>query len=52
MHRLGHASPAAVLIYQHATTHRDAEIARALDALVTADPVVPIRRRTRASRAG
>lgn len=37
MHRLGHASPAAALIYQHATTHRDAEIARALDALVTAD---------------
>lgn len=52
MHRLGHASPAAALIYQHATTHRDAEIARALDALVTADKVVPIRRRPEASRAG
>lgn len=51
MHRLGHASPAAALIYQHATTHRDAEIARALEALVTADKVVPIRRRPGASRA-
>jgi integrase len=51
MHRLGHASPAAALIYQHATTHRDAEIARALDALVTADKVVPVRRRPGASRA-
>lgn len=51
MHRLGHASPAAALIYQHATTHRDAEIARALDALVTGDKVVAIRRRPGTSRA-
>jgi integrase len=47
MHRLGHASPAASLIYQHATVARDGEIARALDALATASPpaapVVPIR---------
>jgi len=34
MHRLGHATPAAALIYQHATVQRDSEIARALDALV------------------
>ena len=37
MHRLGHASPAAALVYQHAVSERDGEIARALDALVTAD---------------
>lgn len=35
MHRLGHATPAAALIYQHATAQRDSDIARALDALVT-----------------
>lgn len=33
MARLGHASPAAALLYQHAASHRDAEIARALDAM-------------------
>lgn len=43
MHRLGHASPAAALIYQHASAHRDSEIARALDALTTGAAVVPIR---------
>jgi len=36
MHRLGHATPAAALIYQHATAYRDGEIARALDALACA----------------
>jgi integrase len=34
MHRLGHASPAAALVYQHAVAERDTEIARALDALL------------------
>jgi hypothetical protein len=43
MHRLGHASPAAALVYQHAVAHRDAEIARALDALGSGGEVVPIR---------
>ena len=43
MHRLGHASPAAALIYQHATTNRDTEIARALDELTIGANVVPIR---------
>ena len=52
MHRLGHASPAAALIYQHATTHRDIEIARALDALATGADIVPLRPRARSSRAG
>jgi len=33
MHRLGHASPNAALVYQHAVAERDHEIARALDAL-------------------
>jgi hypothetical protein len=32
MRRLGHSSPAAALLYQHAADDRDAEIARALDA--------------------
>lgn len=43
MHRLGHASPSAALIYQHATTNRDTEIARALDELTIGGKVVPIR---------
>ncbi len=43
MHRLGHSSPAASLIYQHASTCRDSEIARALDALVTDPKVVASR---------
>lgn len=34
MRRMGHASPAAALIYQHAADERDSEIARALDALL------------------
>lgn len=37
MRRLGHASPAAALIYQHAADERDSEIARALDALAGGD---------------
>jgi len=42
MHRLGHSSATAALIYQHATTHRDIEIARALDGLATGGKVVPV----------
>jgi integrase len=40
MARLGHSSPAMALLYQHAASHRDAEIASALDAMLggTADP--------------
>jgi len=34
MARLGHSTPAAALRYQHAAAGRDAEIARALSALV------------------
>jgi hypothetical protein len=33
MARLGHSSPQAALIYQHATADRDAEVAAALDLL-------------------
>jgi integrase len=36
MRRLGHSSPAAALVYQHAADDRDAEIARALDATLSA----------------
>jgi integrase len=44
MHRLGHASPAAALVYQHAVAHRDEEIARALDTLATGGgDIIPIR---------
>ncbi len=43
MHRLGQASPGAALICQHAAAHRDAEIARALDALAGGGEVVAIR---------
>ncbi len=50
MHRLGHASPAAALVYQHAVAQRDAEIARALDALASGGDVVPIRSATRPRR--
>jgi len=52
MHRLGHASPAAALVYQHATTHRDSEIARALDALTTGAAVLPIRPSQKRAQAG
>jgi hypothetical protein len=31
MHRMGHSSMRAALIYQHATSERDREIARAMD---------------------
>ena len=36
MRRLGHSSPTAALLYQHAADNRDAEIARALDAMLDA----------------
>lgn len=38
MTRLGHSSPAAALVYQHASEHRDDEIARALDVVAAATP--------------
>lgn len=45
MVRIGHASPAAANIYQHATRGRDAEIADKLTAMVAEQGnVVPIRR--------
>ncbi len=36
MRRLGHSSPAAALLYQHAADDRDADIARARDAMLGA----------------
>lgn len=55
MHRLGHASPAAALVYQHAVSERDGEIARALDAMVTGNatsalvPAQPAARRAQSA---
>ena len=34
MSRMGHSSPRAALIYQHATQDRDAEIAASLSAVI------------------
>ena len=45
MARMGHASPQAALIYQHATADRDRAIADALSDLATRAAVVPIDRR-------
>jgi len=50
MHRLGHSSATAALIYQHATTHRDIEIARVLGGLATGGKAVPKLPRARTSR--
>ena len=36
MRRLGHSSPVAALLHQHAADDRDAEIARALDTMLSA----------------
>jgi hypothetical protein len=41
MRRLGHSSPAAALLYQHAADDRDGEIARALDAMLGAAATAP-----------
>jgi integrase len=41
MRRLGHSSPAAALVYQHAVDDRDAEIPRALDAMLGAANASP-----------
>ena len=50
MARLGHASPRAALIYQHAADDRDHRIAEALDQMATEaglDPAVPSMNRDR-----
>jgi integrase len=44
MHRLGHRSPRAAQIYQHATAERARAVADALDAAMSAGTVVPLRR--------
>ncbi|HEX7746910.1 MAG TPA: integrase [Micromonosporaceae bacterium] len=36
MHRMGHATMCAALIYEHATSERDREIARAMDGRIAA----------------
>jgi len=41
---MGHASPQAALIYQHATADRDRAIANALSDMATGAPIVPMRR--------
>ena len=40
MRRMGHASPRAALIYQHATTARDRAVAEALSALAVPKPAL------------
>ena len=50
MARMGHASPRAALIYQHATEDRDAAIARALSALI--DAATSLRRGHRGAAIG
>jgi integrase len=42
MARLGHATPAAALRYQHATEDRDRVIAEALSGLAIPAPVIPL----------
>lgn len=46
MHRLGHASPRAALLYQHATVERDTAIAKAMSELIRqareAPPLPPV----------
>ena len=45
MSRMGHASPQAALIYQHATADRDRAIADALSDMATGAPILPIRQK-------
>ena len=52
MARLGHSTPAAAMIYQHAAADRDKVIAEALSKLAEAAPVVPITRAKRKRQAG
>ncbi|MFF5020555.1 tyrosine-type recombinase/integrase [Micrococcus luteus] len=39
--RIGHSTPRAAMLYQHASTTRDADIAQRLDALITAPAPAP-----------
>jgi hypothetical protein len=48
MARLGHATPRAALIYQHATEDRDRAIAVALETLIQSASVTPIDRQSSA----
>jgi len=56
MHRLGHASPRAALLYQHATVERDTAIANAMSDLIRQarqqPPPPPVVRLDRAVRKG
>ncbi len=45
MSRMGHASPQAALIYQHATADRDRAIADALSDMATGAPILSIRQK-------
>ncbi len=51
MRRLGHSSPDAALVYQHAAD-RDTEIARPLNTLAAGGDVVPITRHSGSVRHG
>lgn len=58
MSRIGHASPRAALIYQHATQERDRAIASYLDGIVAGTertsraPVVGLQRSSRGAAVG
>jgi integrase len=53
MHRMGHASMRAALIYQHATSERDREIAVAMDKRITDESgKKPARKRRRRKKRG
>src|SRR5439155_20398726 len=41
MARMGHSSPRAAMIYQHATVDRDRAVAEAMSRLVTPTPLTP-----------
>jgi hypothetical protein len=47
MHRMGHASMRAALIYQHATSERDREIAAAMDKRITGESGKKLARKRR-----
>ena len=45
MHRMGHATVRAALVYQHANSARDHEVARAIEARIASQRTKPSRRR-------
>jgi integrase len=52
MHRMGHSSMRAALIYQHATSDRDREIAESIDERIATERTGKPKRPTRRKKAG